>query len=328
MTPLYHRAFCPIAPNAPDLLVHSQQPGNGRATWRQRATMGRMATSTPLTFGVVTGQHQLSWEQLVDHWQTAESLGFDSVWLFDHFLALYGDPDGPCLETSTLLSALSLKTSRVKVGVLVYGNTHRPPALLAKEITTIDHVSGGRAILGIGAGWNEREHHAYGFSFPSPGDRVEMLDESLQIMESLFTKRRTSFHGRHYRLDDAPFSPKPLQAKLPVLIGGERPRMLRVIARHADYWDTSRPPERLQEGLQEIAEHCHEIGRAPEAIRVSSSFGADRLEDVRGFEELVRTWRAAGTSQFLFDFPIAPEGIEAAREVATRIIPRLREALG
>lgn len=287
-----------------------------------------MTQSRPLTFGVVTGQHQLSWDQLVDQWQTAEALGFDSIWLFDHFLALYGDPDGPCLETSTLLSALSLKTSQVKVGVLVYGNTHRPPALLAKEIVTVDHVSDGRAILGIGAGWNEREHKAYGFHFPPAGDRVDMLDESLQIMEALFSEERTTFQGDHYSLVDAPFNPKPVQEHLPILIGGERPRMLRVIARHADYWDTSRTPERIQEGLAEIAGHCRAFGRDPSSVLVSSSFGGDRLEDVGGFEQLVRTYRAAGTSQFLFDFPITPEGVEAATRVATTIMPRLKDEFG
>src|SRR4051794_14075928 len=141
----------------------------------------------PLTFGIVTGQHQLTWEQLVEHWQTAEEVGFDTILLFDHFMALYADPDGPCLEASTLLAALALKTSRVKIGVLVYGNTHRHPAVLAKEIVTVDHISGGRAILGIGTGWNEREHRAYAIPFPSAGDRVDMLDESLQVMRSLFT---------------------------------------------------------------------------------------------------------------------------------------------
>ena len=278
----------------------------------------------PITFGVVTGQHQLTWSQLVEQWQLAEELGFDSVWLFDHFMALYGDPDGPCLETSTLLAALALKTSRVKCGVLVYGNTHRHPAVLAKEIVTIDHVSDGRAILGIGAGWNEREHEAYSIPFPSAGDRVSMLDESLTAMTSLFTESRTTFAGKHYQFVDAPFAPKPIQDHLPVLIGGERPKMLRVIARHADYWDTSRPPERLQEGLVEIAGHCEEFGRDPAEIKVSSSFGADRLEDEAGFADLVRTYRAAGTTQFLFDFPLGGPGLETAKRVAQEIIPALR----
>jgi F420-dependent oxidoreductase-like protein len=290
-------------------------------------TTSEQRSAGPLEFGVVTGQHQLTWPQLVEQWQMAEELGFDSAWLFDHFLTLYGDPDGPCLEASTLLSALALKTSRVKVGVLVYGNTHRNPAIFAKEMVTIDHVSEGRLIVGIGAGWNEREHHAYGIPFPSAGDRVDMLDESLQVIESLFTERRTTFNGEHYQLEDAPFAPKPLQDHVPILIGGERPRMLRVIARHADLWDTSRPPDRLREGLAQIAEHCVELGRDPSEIRVSSSFGADRLEDANGFADLVRTYRAAGTSQFLFDFPLGGKGLETVKRVAREIIPSIREEL-
>src|SRR3954451_15527291 len=188
----------------------------------------------PLTFGVVTGQHQLSWEQLIEQWQFAEELGFDSIFLFDHFMALYGDPDGPCLEASTLLSALALKTSKIRIGVLVYGNTHRHPAVFAKEMTTVDHVSGGRTIIGIGTGWNEREHTAFSIPFPSAGDRVEMLEESIQVMRMLFSQQRTTFQGQHYQLDDAPFAPKPVQAAIPIMVGGERPRMLKVIARYAD----------------------------------------------------------------------------------------------
>jgi F420-dependent oxidoreductase-like protein len=281
----------------------------------------------PLSFGVVIAQHQYTWPELVSQWKLAEELGFDSIWLFDHFMALYADPDGPCLETSTLLAALAKETSRAKIGVLVYGNTHRHPAVLAKEIVTVDHVSNGRAILGIGAGWNEREHRAYGIPFPSAGDRVEMLDESLQIMESLFTQRRTTFDGQHYQLEDAPFAPKPVQEKLPVLIGGTRPRMLKVIARHADLWDTSRDPKQLEEGLEQIRINCEEIGRDPGEIAVSSSFGADRLEREDGFEELIRTYRAAGSSQFLFDFPLGGEGLESAKRLATDVMPRLRDEL-
>jgi F420-dependent oxidoreductase-like protein len=281
----------------------------------------------PLSFGVVIAQHQYTWPELVAQWTLAEELGFDSIWLFDHFMALYADPDGPCLETSTLLAALAKETSRAKIGVLVYGNTHRHPAVLAKEIVTVDHVSNGRAILGIGAGWNEREHRAYGIPFPSPGDRVEMLDEALQIMESLFTQRRTTFHGAHYQLDDAPFAPKPVQEKLPVLIGGTRPKMLKVVARHADLWDTSRDPAQLREGLDQIRAHCQELGRDPDEIAVSSSFGADRLEHATGFEDLIRTYRAAGSSQFLFDFPLGGEGLESAKRLATDVIPRLRDEL-
>jgi alkanesulfonate monooxygenase SsuD/methylene tetrahydromethanopterin reductase-like flavin-dependent oxidoreductase (luciferase family) len=281
----------------------------------------------PLTFGVVTGQHQLTWPQLVEQWQMAEELGFDSIFLFDHFMALYADPDGPCLEASTLLSALALKTSKVRIGVLVYGNTHRHPAVFAKEMTTIDHISDGRAIIGIGTGWNEREHTAYSIPFPSAGERVEMLDESIQVMRLLFKEKRTTFAGTHYQLNDAPFAPKPVQSHLPIMIGGERPRMLKVIAKHADIWDSGRSPEGLREGLATIAGHCAEIGRDPNEIIASVSMGADKLEDERGFADLVRCYRAAGASQLLFDLPLSEAGIASTKRIATEIIPALREQL-
>jgi F420-dependent oxidoreductase-like protein len=281
----------------------------------------------PVTFGIVTGQHQLSWDALVEHWQRAEALGFDSVWLFDHFLALYGDPDGPTLEASTLLAGLALKTEAIRIGVLVYGNTHRHPAILAKEMVTVDHISGGRVTLGIGTGWNEREHAAYSIPFPSAGDRVAMLDEALQVIESLFANQRTTFHGEHYSLTDAPFSPKPLQEKMPVMIGGKRPKMLRLIAKHADIWDSSPTLDELRQRRADLAEHCRAFGRDPDEIACSISFGADRLEDPAAFPDLIRSYRAAGASQFLFDGPITPAGIASMERIAREIIPALKDEL-
>ncbi|MFL5758262.1 MAG: LLM class flavin-dependent oxidoreductase [Thermomicrobiales bacterium] len=281
----------------------------------------------PISFGVVTGQHQLSWQQLVEFWQRAEELGFDSAWLFDHFMALYASPDGPCLEASTLLSALALKTSRIKIGVLVYGNTHRHPAILAKEMVTVDHISEGRLIFGIGTGWNEREHAAYSIPFPSAGDRVAMLDEALSAIELLFTEERTNFEGRFYQLRDASFSPKPVQEHLPIMVGGKRPKMLKLIAKHADIWDSSGTPEETRERGDQINEHCREFGRDPDAITWSVSLGADRLEDVANFADVVRSYRTAGVSQFLFDLPLSSEGLEKTRRVAREIIPGLRTEL-
>jgi F420-dependent oxidoreductase-like protein len=279
----------------------------------------------PLRFGVVTGQHQLTWPQLVEQWQMAEALGFDSVWLFDHFMALYGDPAGPTLEASTLLAALAQHTRRVQLGVLVYGNTHRHPAILAKEIVTVDHVSDGRAILGIGTGWNEREHRAYSLPFPSAGDRVAMLDEALDVIQSLFTEPRTTYEGRYYQLDDAPFGPKPAQAHLPILVGGKQPKMLRVIAKHADVWDSHSTVEELRTRGEELRRACAEVGRDPDEIAWSVSLGADRLEDEAGFADFVREYRAAGVSQFLFDFPLGGPGLAAAQRVAREVMPALRE---
>jgi alkanesulfonate monooxygenase SsuD/methylene tetrahydromethanopterin reductase-like flavin-dependent oxidoreductase (luciferase family) len=278
----------------------------------------------PITFGLVTGQHQFTLEQLLDQWRWAEELGFDSIFVFDHFLALYGDVDGPCLEASTLLAALALTTSRVRIGCLVYGNTHRHPAVFAKEMVTIDHLSGGRLILGIGSGWNEREHSAYSIPFPSAGDRVAMLDESLSVIRSLLTERRTTFDGRFYQLNDAPFSPKPLQDKLPIMVGGKRPKMLQVIAKHADIWDAGGTPDEYRERSAQIDRHCAEIDRDPAGIVRSHSFGADQLENVAGFTDLIHTYRAAGVSQFLFDSPITPQGRTAVERVARDLIPGLR----
>ena len=278
----------------------------------------------PLHVGIVTGQHQLSWSQLITQWKLIEELGFDSAWLFDHFTALYGDPDGPCLEASTLLAALARETSRIKIGVLVYGNTHRHPAILAKEMTTLDHVSDGRLVFGIGTGWNEREHDAYGLPLPSPGERVAMLDEALTIIQALFTRRRTTFAGAHYQLHDAPFAPKPLQNPLPILVGGKRPKMLKVIARHAAIWDSGGTPDEHRARAADLARNCAAIGRDPAEIVHSISMGADRLEDADGFPELIRSYRAAGVSQFLFDLPLPGPGLATAERIARDILPTLR----
>lgn len=278
----------------------------------------------PLHFGIVVGQHQLTWEQILAQARAGEELGFDSVWVFDHFSALYGDPDGPTLEASTLLAALARETSRVRLGCLVYGNTHRNPGVFLKEMVTIDHLSGGRLILGIGTGWNEREHDAYGLTLHPPGERVQKLDEALTIIRSLLTERRTTFEGRFYRFHDAPFSPKPVQHKLPILVGGSRPKMLRVVARHADLWDFGGTPDEVRARIAEFETACAEVGRDPNEVVKSLSLGADRLEDVAGFAELVRTYRALGASQFLFDFPLTPAGQEAAARVAREVIPGLR----
>ncbi len=287
--------------------------------------MSTSAPSHPITFGIVTGQHNMTLPELIDHWQRAEAQGFDSVFVFDHFLTLYGDPDGPCHEASTLLAAMALKTERIRIGALVYGNTHRHPAVFAKEMVTIDHLSNGRLTAGIGTGWNEREHAAYGLPFPSAGDRVAMLDESLTVIRSLLTERRTTFAGRYYQLDDAPFSPKPLQAHLPIMVGGQRPKMLQVIAKHADIWDAGGTPEEYRARSEQVDRHCAEIGRDSGQIVRSSSFGADRLEDPAGFLDLIRTYRAAGVSQFLFDAPITAKGQAAAEQIARDLIPELRQ---
>jgi alkanesulfonate monooxygenase SsuD/methylene tetrahydromethanopterin reductase-like flavin-dependent oxidoreductase (luciferase family) len=154
-----------------------------------------------------------------------------------------------------------------------------------------------------------------------------MLDEALSAIELLFTEQRTNFDGRFYQLNDAPFAPKPLQANLPIMVGGKRPKMLKLIAKHADIWDSSGTPEELRERGEQIIEHCREIGRDPNEIVWSVSMGADRLEDAANFADVVRSYREAGASQFLFDLPLTAEGLETTRKVAREIIPGLRTEL-
>lgn len=199
-----------------------------------------------LEFGIVTGQHRRPLAQIEEHWQYAEETGWDSAWAFDHFFSLGASELDETLEGWTLLAGLAVKSSRVKIGLMVTGNTHRLPAVLAKQAVTVDHLSGGRLILGMGAGWQEREHAAYGIPFPPAGERVDRFGEALEMIHLLETQERTTFNGRYYTLDNAPFVPKPVNGHMPVMIGTAGPRMLRHVARYADYWDGGEEPQRAR----------------------------------------------------------------------------------
>lgn len=280
----------------------------------------------PVTFGITTSQHHLTFEQLRDHWQLGERLGFDALYLFDHFTGLRGDEDGICLEASTLLAALAMVTTKAQIGVMVYGNTHRHPAILAKEIVTIDHLSGGRAILGIGTGWNENEHRWYGIELPPPGKRVRQFDEALTVIDGLMNNPRYSFSGDYYSIDDAPFAPKPVHGHIPVLIGGKGPKMLRVIAKHADIWDGGgRLPER-SERVEELKRACDEVGRDFDTIIQSQGFGAAGLTDIENLDELTTTYLEAGVRHFHFGLPNDEAELDIAIRAATDILPKYRSA--
>lgn len=278
----------------------------------------------PVTFGIVTGQHHLTWEQIRHQWILAEEIGFDSLYLFDHFTGLYGSQDAPCLEASTLLAALAREVPRVNIGVMVYGNTHRHPAMLAKEIVTIDHLSGGRAVLGIGAGWNQNEHDWYGFELPTPGKRVKQFEEALTVIDGLIREQRFSFHGDFYHLNSAPFQPKPVHGRIPILIGAKKPKMLRVAARFADIWDGGgKLPERSSR-VEEFKRACDEVGRDYASVVQSQGFGASGLLDVSNLDELLTTHLEAGIRHFHFDMPLTRDEQERVREIASTILPKYR----
>lgn len=201
----------------------------------------------------------------------SENEGWDGLWFADHFLPPGGEaPTDPCHEVWSVLAALGDATSEVRLGPLVCGNTYRNPGVLAKQAVTADHISGGRIVLGIGSGWMESEHTAYGIEFGTFSDRFEKLEEALQVLISLRGRETTSFDGERYRFVDAPLSPKPVGA-LPILIGGGGERKtLRMVAQYADEWNVWADPEIMAHKISVLDEHCERLGRDPSEIQRSA----------------------------------------------------------
>ena len=222
-----------------------------------------------LQFGITTPQNHVTYDELQRVWQAAEELGYDSAWLFDHFLPIWGDVEGPCLEAMVTLTALAMRTQRLRVGVLVLGNTYRHPAVLAKMAASLDIVTQGRLELGMGAAWYGLEHESYGIPFPRTADRIHMLGEALQVMKLLWTEPRVNFRGRYYSLTDARCQPKALQTPHPPLwVGGGGERLtLRVVAEYADGWDYMGSPEAYSQKLRVLADHCKAVGRDIGSVR-------------------------------------------------------------
>jgi F420-dependent oxidoreductase-like protein len=200
-----------------------------------------------------------------------EDSGFRSLWIMDHFqqVSMMGGPSSPLPEAMTTLAALATCTERVHLGVLVCGVNFRNPALLAKQVTTVDVLSGGRAVLGLGAAWFEGEHRSYGWPFPPPGERLDRLEEAVQICRLMFTEEAASFSGRHYEIAEAWNSPRPIRPDgVPIMIGGGgEQRTLRIVARHADLSNVAGGPEQVAKKLAILDGHCEAIGRDPREIR-------------------------------------------------------------
>ena len=243
-----------------------------------------------LRFGVQTPPQQTTYKDLLSVWKEADDLGFDSVFAFDHFMPIMADADGPCFEGWTLLAALATQTRRIRVGLLVTGNTYRFPAVLAKSAITVDHACNGRLILGIGAGWFEREHTAYGIPFYTPGGRARRLRESVEVLKALFTQPRTTYKGKYYTLTDAPCEPKAIQRPHPpILIGGMGPKVVQpVAARHAQIWHffvRDGDPEKVKEVCRGFDEICHKVGRDPAEVEKAMSL---RAADLTGSSKEIR----------------------------------------
>lgn len=240
-------------------------------------------------------------ERVGDMATAAEASGFSSLWVMDHFYQLppLGGPTQPMLEAYTLLGALAARTSRVQLGALVTGVTYRHPAVLAKQVTTLDVISRGRAVLGIGAAWYEEEHVAHGIPFPPIAERMDRLEEAVRICRAMFTEESPSFEGRHYRIEHVRNVPRPVRpGGPPILIGGSGPkRTLRAVA-YADMCNVFGDPAHVRHLREVIEQHCADLGRDPSAIRVTrlgSLFVMDSDDDAVAFRRAVEA--TAGAEQ-------------------------------
>jgi F420-dependent oxidoreductase-like protein len=241
-------------------------------------------------FSIQTGQQFAAWPEIVRIWQQAERLGYDAAYTYDHFMAVMMDPFDPCLEAWTALAALAVHTSRLRLGVLVTGNTYRHPALLAKMATTVDVISGGRLDFGIGSSWFETEHAAFGIPFRTAAERCAMLDEALTAIRAPWREREVSLSGRYYRLTRAIAEPKPVQRPHPPILvaaSGEK-RMLRIVARHADAWNGFGSPEVFRRKIAVLAGHCRAEGRDVDAIEKSVLLPAAIGDDPEAWAPLVQ----------------------------------------
>jgi F420-dependent oxidoreductase-like protein len=252
-----------------------------------------------MRFGLDISQHQLTWDEIVARARLAEDAGLDGVWVFDHFKALYADPKGPSLEGWTLLAGLARETSRVRLGTLVTGMTHRHPAVLAAEVVTVDHLSRGRVECAIGAAWNEPEHRELGIPFPPTAERMDRLEEGIQILRSLFTEENVTFEGRYSRLEGATYRPLPVQQPHPpIWVGGEgRRRTLPIAGRYADAWHGwARDAAELAEIAGIIDRAAEDAGRDPASIlRASSLSISEPWDEVKADYE----WMASGGIGYL-----------------------------
>lgn len=221
---------------------------------------------------MVEGQEGLTWDRWRRMAEAVDQLGFESLWRSDHLFSLYGVPTRPGLDLWPSLTAAALWTRRVRFGPLVSPVTVRHPSLLAREAAAVDVLSGGRLELGVGAGWHQGEHEAFGIPFPSAAERIRRLDEAVHVLRALWADAPASFEGRYYRLREAVGWPKPAQRTgIPLIIGGRGPRVLQVVARHADEWNlaSSRPVAEVRRLTAELEAACRRVGRDPRTIRRS-----------------------------------------------------------
>ncbi len=293
-----------------------------------------------------------TWAAMRDTARLADSVGVDSIWTWDHFYALSGQEERPNFAAWEILPAWAATTEKVQVGALVSGITYIHPAVLANLAATLDHISNGRAILGIGAAWNQTEHKAYGIDLGTPAERSRRFAEGAKIIRALLDGERVTYTGKYYSLKNAVLNTRPIQKRLPIMIGGGgEQKTLRTTARYADMWHGFGPPETLARKIAILREHCVDVGRDPDEIMI---FGGraicvreDRAEAKRVLAEIashhpgmtaqdaiiggpdevaerLKAYWDVGVRGFVSGFPY-PYDTETITRLAEEVRPRLRE---
>ena len=313
--------------------------------------------NAPLKLGINNWNQYSDWPSFLRAQQRADELGFDSIWTWDHVYPIVGSHEGPIFEGYTAMAAVATMTKRASIGLLVGANTFRNPALVAKMVTTLDHISGGRAVLGIGGAWFETEHEAFGLEFgESPGERLRWLGEALPIIRAMLDGERPTTSGR-YTTNEALNLPAPIQERLPILIGGGGPKVtLRLVAEYADMNNLGRlDPADLAEKEEALLGHCEALGRDERTIERTAGMGTPFIRDSReeAFTVMAdvfadngdaRTWTGmpvgavehvvehcipyldAGYRHLIFGFP-APYDEETLERLATEVRPQLEAHL-
>ena len=278
-----------------------------------------------LRFGIKTAPQHTTYEAMLAVWREADAIpAFEHAWLFDHFNPIHSDVDGPCLEGWTLLAAYAAQTSRLRLGLMVTGNTYRHPAVLAHIAATVDVVSGGRLDFGIGAGWNEYEHTSMGIPLYPPGERLRRFGEACELIKLLRTRHTADFDGRYYQLKEARCEPKPVQQPYPpfVIGGGGEQLTLRITARHADVWNfAGGSVETFQHKVRVLHEHCTTVGRDPGEIELSVQVPVN-YDDLGTTVQTVQRFVDAGATHLVLNLrPPYPAGIVA--RLADEVVPRI-----
>jgi F420-dependent oxidoreductase-like protein len=280
---------------------------------------------TKLSFGIKTAPQHTSYEAIREVWRSADAEpAIEHAWLFDHLNPIAGSLDGPCLEGWTALAALAAETQRLRIGLMVTGNTYRHPSVLAHIAATLDVISGGRLDFGIGAGWNEYEHTSNDIPLYEPAERIRRFEEACQIWKLLFTQPTADFDGRYYQLKEARLEPKPIHKPYPpfVIGGGGEQLTLRVVAKHADIWNfAGGTVETFQHKQNVLRGHCEAIGRdfSEIALSIQPRVNYDDLDEtVASVQQFVD----AGARHIVLNL-LPPYPAWIIRRLAEDVIPRI-----